>query len=159
MKNLINKICSIKLVRKVLDNEGLMQFIKFGIVGFTNTVLSYVIYVLTLWALKPHGLHFDYIIGNLLAFVISVAWSFIWNYKFVFTDVDESERVWWKALIKTYISYAFSGLVVDNVLAIMLVDLFHVPKLISPIICLLITVPLNFIMNKFWAFKSDKKDK
>lgn len=158
MKKLISKICEIKIVRKCLDNEAFVQFIKFGIVGFSNTVLSYLIYLFVLWALKSFGWHFDYVIANIAGFVISVAWSFFWNSKYVFKEKEGTQRVWWKALVKTYVSYSFSGLVVDNFLAILLVDLFGVPKLIAPIICLLITVPLNFVMNKFWAFR-DKKDK
>lgn len=156
MKKLINKFSENRLVKKVLDCEPLMQVIKFGIVGFSNTVISYVIYLLVLWAMKPLGWRFDYVVGYVVAFILSVLWSFFWNSKYVFKSAENETRVWWKALLKTYVSYAFSGLFLDTLLGMLLVELLHVPKEISPIICLLVTVPVNFVLTKFWAFKGKK---
>lgn len=144
-----------RTLRVLLQFDSILQFVKFGIVGLSNTIISYVLYLVVLWILKNQNVSWDYIAGNLIAFVLSVLWSFYWNNKYVFKKDENSERSWWKALIKTYISYGFSGIILTNILAYLWVDILGISKLIAPIITLVATVPLNFIMNKLWAFKNN----
>lgn len=47
----------------------------------------------------------------------------------------------------------FTGLFLNTVLSVLWVQILGISKMIAPIVNLLISVPLNFIMNKFWAFK------
>ena len=135
--------------------QGFLQFIKFGIVGVSNTVVSYVIYVISLLLFQKNGwfVKTDYLIAQVIAFVLSVLWSFYWNRKYVFNSEDGEAVSWYKALIKTYISYAFTGLFLNTVLSVLWVQILGISKMIAPIVNLLISVPLNFIMNNFWAFK------
>lgn len=91
------------------------QFIKFGIVGLSNTIISYVLYVGVIFILNPFGLKWDFFVANIVSFVLSVLWSFYWNNKYVFKVESNNERIWWKTLIKTYLSYALTGLVLNNV--------------------------------------------
>ena len=135
--------------------QGFLQFIKFGIVGVSNTVVSYVIYVISLLLFQKNGwfVKTDYLIAQVIAFVLSVLWSFYWNRKYVFNSEGGEAVPWYKALIKTYISYAFTGLFLNTVLSVLWVQILGISKMIAPIVNLLISVPLNFIMNKFWAFK------
>ncbi len=134
--------------------QALIQFIKFGIVGLSNTVISYLIYVITLFTLQKSNIlpSVDYLIAQFVGFILSVLWSFYWNNKFVFSDNHEN-RNWIYALAKTYFSYAFTGLFLNSVLSLLWVEVFYMSKMVAPIINLLVSVPLNFIMNKFWAFK------
>ena len=137
-----------------------IQFVKFGIVGLSNTIISYVIYVLGLALFQKICIlpRIDYLVAQFMGFVISVLWSFYWNNKFVFAE-DAEKRNIFHALIKTYISYAFSGLFLNSILSVLWVEMFEWPKLIAPIINLTISVPLNFFMNKFWAFKGKTNDR
>lgn len=75
----------------------------------------------------------------------------------VFVTSEESERVWWKALIKTYISYSLTGLFLNSILLILWVKICGMSEFVAPILNLLISVPLNFLINKFWAFKATNK--
>lgn len=94
-----------------------------------------------------------YLAASLIGFVVSVLNAYYWNNKYVFqTDAGES-RVWWKTLIKTFASYAGTGLVLSNILLILWVEILHWPEIIGPLINLLVTIPLNFMLNKYWAFK------
>lgn len=135
--------------------ESLLQFVKFGIVGLSNTVISYVLYVGALLIFqKNHWIPtMDYLIAQVIAFVLSVLWSFYWNNKYVFKKNEGEERSLLQALIKTYISYAFTGLFLNSILSVLWVEVLSIPKIVAPIINLLVSVPLNFIMNKFWAFR------
>ena len=157
MKNL-----SVKILKKdYADNQhaAFMQFVKFGIVGVSNTVISYVLYAATLLILQKADLFpkTDYLWAQIVAFILSVLWSFYWNNKMVFVTSEESERVWWKALIKTYISYSFTGLFLNSILLMLWVKICGMSEFVAPILNLLISVPLNFLINKFWAFKATNK--
>lgn len=147
-----------KLIGKELSNHTFtvfMQFVKFGIVGVSNTIISYVLYALSLLTFQKIGLFpkIDYLLAQVIAFVLSVLWSFYWNNKMVFVPERGKKRSIWKALLKTYVSYSFTGLFLNSILLILWVQIFYVSEFVAPIINLLVSVPLNFVINKFWAFK------
>lgn len=126
--------------------EASLQFVKFGIVGVLNNLISYGTY-LALWFLGVH-----YMIANIIGFSVSVFNSYYWNNKYVFSS--DKKRVWWKTFFKTYISYAGTGIILSNILLFLWVDKIGISAIISPIINLIITVPINFVVNKFWAYKN-----
>lgn len=129
------------------------QFIKFGIVGVSNTIISYLLNVLVLYILASFNLPWDWLAGNIVAFLLSVLWSFYWNNKYVFTLEEGKERNIGRALLKTYIAYGFTGIILTNILSFIWINCFEISKYIAPLINLVISVPLNFIINKRWAFK------
>lgn len=135
-------------MKKYLNREGLLQFIKFGIVGVSNTLISYVTYTICVF------LGANYLIGNLVGFVVSVLNSFYWNNKYVFKSGEGQTRSWIATLLKTFAAYAGTGLVLSSVLLVLWIDVLHIPELIAPLINLVVTIPLNFLINKFWAFKT-----
>ena len=141
-----------------MRSETLIQFVKFGIVGLSNTLVGYVIYVITLRLLKAAHIfpRFDIYIAQLVMFLLSVLWSFYWNNKMVFRAEEGENRKWLPALMKTYASYAFTSLFLSEVLLLLWVRLLGISEYIAPLINLLITVPLNFLMQKYWAFRNTK---
>ena len=136
--------------------ETVLQSIKFGIIGISNTVISYVLYIMILWLLQYIDLFssWDYLFSQAVSFLLSVYWSFYWNNKLVFTLSSGEYRSWWRSLIKTYISYSFTGLFLNWILLYVWIELIDVSEYVAPLINLIVTVPLNFIINKYWAFKS-----
>lgn len=134
--------------------ETFVQFLKFGIVGLSNTFISYFIYLFFLWLFQKTGVfeRFDYLIAQFIGFVISVCWSFFWNNKYVFKEGNK-KRSMFRSFVKTFVSYASTGLVLSSILSFIWVELLFIPKSLAPIINLLFTVPLNFVLNKLWAFK------
>ncbi len=131
-------------------DRSIMQFIKFGVVGVSNTFIAYFTYVLICM------MGFNFHIGNLAGFVTATLNSFYWNNRYVFKIEENESRTWWKALAKTFVSYGFSGLVVTEILLIFWIDVIGVSSYVAPILNLFITVPLNFMLNKLWAFKKEK---
>lgn len=155
MDGLIRKILGIMHIRLSESTEkALIQFIKFGIVGVSNTLLSYAINVAVLLILSPLNISRDYFIANIISFIISVAWSFFWNNKYVFKQREGEKRNIVSALLKTYVSYGVTGLVLANVLSFLWVDVLGISKYIAPLLNLVISVPVNFLLNKLWAFKA-----
>ncbi|MCL2102199.1 MAG: GtrA family protein [Fibromonadales bacterium] len=122
------------------------QFLKFGLVGVANTLISYFVYV----ALTYLGLY--YLLSNVIAFVVSMINAFYWNNKHVFKENRENRKAVNSAFYMV-ISYAFSGLAVGSALLYVLVDVLGISKYIAPFFGLCITVPLNFVLNKFWVFR------
>jgi putative flippase GtrA len=131
-------------------NKTVIQFIKFGIVGFSNTLISYIIYASLVY------LDIHYFIASIIAFAISVLNSFYWNNKYVFKKDNGQKRNLLHSLLKTYVSYAFTGLIIHNLLLFVFIDIMHISKYIAPLFVLIVTVPLNFVLNKLWAFKPEK---
>lgn len=130
----INKTDSVK--------SDFIQFIKFGIVGLSNTVIALITYYLLLFL----GCH--YLIANVIAWVVSVFNAYYWNHGYVF----QSDTHWFRVLVKTYLSYGVSFLL-GTALLIIFVELVGISDKIAPLLTLIITIPTNFVMNKFWAFK------
>ncbi len=132
-----------------------LQFVRFGLVGLSNTAVSYVLYLLSLLLFRKLGIWegTDYLIAQLIAFLLSVLWSYFWNSRKVFVQKEEEKRSVWRTLLKTYISYSFTGLFLNSILLLLWVQILHVSEFLAPVINLLISVPLNFLISKFWAFK------
>lgn len=154
----IFKFIVYKMLRLSLSEEtwdGLMQFVKFGIVGLSNTLIGYLIYAISLKGLRAVNIFpkIDIYIAQLIMFLLSVLWSFYWNNKEVFKTEGEEHRNIFAALLKTYISYAFTSLFLSEILLLLWVKVLFISEYIAPIINLIITVPLNFVIQKFWAFK------
>lgn len=160
MQNLIKTLC-IKILRQFNTEiseqkaENLTQFIMFGIVGVSNTVISYLLNILILVLLRPLELSWDYMAGNTVAFVLSVLWSFYWNNRLVFVQGEGRQRNLWKALLKAYAAYGLTGILLNNILSWLWITVFHISKYVAPLINLIISVPLNFIINKLWTFNED----
>lgn len=131
--------------------ETIVQFIKFGTVGAINTVLSYAITNGAYYLLHLHEQ-----ISNIIAFVITVFISFMLNGKFVFTE-NKEERNFWKSLLKVYASYSVTGVFLTAILLYIEEELLGIPHYIATLMNLVVTIPLNFILNKFWAYKEKKE--
>lgn len=151
MRGIIYKIMPLSLADKIC--EKVIQFVKFGLVGVSNTLVSYVIYVLFLILFQRVGLfpNKDYLIAQFIGYVLSIFWAFYWNQKCVF-NADESKVVWYIALAKSFIAYSFTGVFLNSFLSYIWVEIVGISKLVVPIVNLFINVPANFLLNKLWIF-------
>lgn len=129
----------------------LWQFFKFGLVGVSNTVVSMAIYYLFLWINEDL-----YMLGSVLGAVLSILNAFIWNDLFVFKGNAKDIKSVLIRLGKTYVSYGGTT-IFSNVLLWLEVGLLHISKVYAPIVNLLITIPLNYLINKFWTFRDKKQ--
>ena len=123
------------------------QFFKFGIVGLSNTAVSMAVYYVFLW-IDPNL----YMLGSILGTILSIANAFLWNDLFVFPNKDRSVKGILKRLGKTYISYGGTS-ILSNVLLWLEVTFLQVSKTWAPVVNLLVTIPLNFVINKLWTFR------
>ena len=157
--NLILKPFGKKLTEE--QEKQLLQFGKFGVVGISNTIVSYLLNVGTLFALEKLDLFqdIDIYIGNGVAFFLSVLWSYYWNNRYVFKEDPNKKRVWWKTVLKTYAAYALTGIGLANLTSYFFVKVLHWSKYIAPIVNIVVGVPINYVINKFWAYGEKRKKK
>ena len=85
---------------KLYKNKAIIEFIKFGIVGVSNTVISLLIYYILVY------FKFHYLSANISAWIISVYNAFYWNQRYVF----KSDNKWYISLLKTYLTYGLTFL-------------------------------------------------
>lgn len=134
-----------------MKKATLIQFIKFGLVGGLNVVLSYLITNGCYYSLHLHEQ-----ISNFISFVITVLISYLLNSRFVFEPEEGEQQPWYRALAKVYASYALTELLLTGILLFIEVRLLLIPHYFATLINLCVTVPLNFILNKFWAYRKQK---
>ncbi len=127
------------------------QFFKFGLVGLSNTAVSFGTYYLILW-INPDL----YMLGSILGTILSIANAFFWNDRFVFSGNSNDFKSKMKRLGKAYVSYGGTS-ILSNVLLWVQVGLLGVSKRWAPLVNLCITIPLNFLINKFWTFKKEEQ--
>lgn len=137
--------------KKTVDE--LSKFVKFALIGFTNTALSYALNVAVLLLLKPWQVSWDYIAGNIISFALSVLWSWYWNSRVVFRPNSADERLPLRTLLKSYAAYAVTGIFLNNVLSWVWIMKLSISKYAAPLINLCISVPLNFILHRFWIYE------
>lgn len=149
----------------------MQQFIKFGLIGICNSAVNYIVYAVCIRA----GMH--YIIANMIGFVITVFFAYLLQKQFVFREESQgSQQVWWKILLKTYLSYAFTGLVLANVLSVLWMEILGLDVFLKPVykwtqnwfqwedaytfaeyvvpfVNVVLIMPVNFILNKFWTYR------
>ena len=130
-------------MEKRLINIGI-EFIKFGIVGVSNTLISLTIYYI--FVAIDRDL---YIIGNCVGFVVSVLNAYYWNRRYVFKTSNKGHI---KAIARTFASYGFT-FILSTVILYVMVSIVNVSEFIAPIVSLVVTIPVNFLLNKFWSFK------
>lgn len=124
--------------------QTLWQFIKFGVVGASNTAISLGIYYLFIWINRDL-----YIAGQIVGFLVSVLNAYYWNNRYVFQGGGKWD---WKKLLKTYLAYGSTTLL-SLALSIVEVEWLHLSELLVPILNLCITIPLNFVVHKFWVYR------
>ena len=155
LKTILEKIAALFKLQ-FSDNmiQSLTQFIKFGLIGVTNTLIYFIVNAIVIILLRPFALSYDFIIGNILGFLISVLWSFYWNNRYVFSNNGTNQRSMYGALMKAYMSYGFTGIILNNILSYIWFHIFGISKIVGPLLNVIFTVPINFLLNKYWAFKN-----
>lgn len=151
--------------------KNIWQFIKFGLVGLSNTLISEIIYALIV-CLRGH-----YLLASFTGFVVSIFNAYYWNSRYVFKeDAEKEKRVGWKVLAKTFVAY-LGGFVANIVLLALWIDVLHIAGYMEPLkeylyqrniyffdaevlgnliaegINQVLIVPMNYLINKLWAYR------
>lgn len=132
------------------SRKGVAQFVKFGLVGVGNTVVSMAVYYIVLW-LNPNL----YLLGSILGAALSILHGFLWSNYYVFPQKGQTVQELFRSLGRCYLSYGGTS-VLSSLMLWIEVSCWKMDRLYAPAINLLITIPLNFILNKLWVFGRKK---
>lgn len=130
-------------IRQISDLKIFKQLRRFLIIGGVATTISYSVFLISIHLFSLH-----YIIANILAFFISIIFSYNLNKRWSF-EVAEQQK---SHLPQYLILYLVSLLVGTFILKITIDSLQIIPE-IAFIISLFFTTTMNFIGTKFFVFK------
>lgn len=123
-------------------NDGVIRFIKFGMVGVINTLVNWIIFFI----LNALGMY--YILANIIAYILGTVNSYLWNTLWVFKYKDKAST---ETTIK-FIILNLIGLGLNTGILYVLVDLCNLNKFIGLVTTTAIVMIINYIVNKIWVF-------
>lgn len=139
----------LKQIKEKLLTREVILYVIFGIgTTLVNLGLFYILNSLLKW---------DENLSNIIAIVCAVLFAYITNKDLVFHSKAESQKEKMAEFLKFISGRAFT-MVVEFVGCWILFQT-AIPEIISKLFVTVIVVVLNFFISKFFAFKSNNKDK
>jgi putative flippase GtrA len=128
-----------RIVRKPL----VLQFVKFGVVGVSNTLIAFAVYTLLL---KVFGVW--YVAASGLGFAVGAVNGFLWNRAWTFRGHvgDALTPVRWFVVQSC-------GLLLDLGLVYVCVDGVGLGKLVGQAVTTVVVTVLTFFANRAWTFR------
>lgn len=111
------------------------QLIKFIGAGGVNTIITYLLYLILLLVLS-------YQISYTITYIFGIFLSYWLNIKFVFQEKGSKKKILLFPLV-----YVFQYLIGMLILYIV-IDKLNTPKELGPIIVIIVTLPLTFLLSK-----------
>ncbi len=130
-----------------LNAPALVQFVKFGTVGVSNTLLSFAVYTLLLkafgvWYVAASGIGFT--VGAVNGFLLNRRWTFRGHIGDALTPVR-------------WFVVQGCGLGLNLSLVYLFVDGIGMDKLIGQVPATAIVTVVTFLVNRAWTFKMHPK--
>lgn len=123
--------------------KTLTEFIKYGVVGVSNTVVTaVVIYVMM------KGLGCPDVLSNVVGYIAGVVNSFVWNKQWTF----RSEAAWGKSALRFGIAFGICY-VLQLLLLIYLNQTLSIDPYYNQLIAMVFYTGINFLFNKYYAFR------
>ncbi len=119
-----------------------IQLAKFGAVGASGYILNLVVFA----ALLGLGAH----VAAAISFVVAAASNYWWNRHWTFAQSKGSVG----AQGMRFFIVALVGFAVNQFWLFLFIDTFHWRKVVSQAIAIVLVVPLNFLGNKLWSFRT-----
>lgn len=139
-----NPSISVATARRLPGTHVAVQFVKFGIVGVSNTLLTLAVYTLLL---KVFGVW--YLAASAIGFVAGATNGFLLNRRWTFRGHigDALTPVRW-AIVQG------CGLVVNEGLLYLFVHDAHLDKLLAQVAGIVVVTTSTFFANRAWTFRA-----
>jgi len=125
--------------------EFAIQFLRFTIVGAFGTIIQLIIlYVLT------EFLGVYYILSSFLGYIVVFSFGFLLNK--IWTFKESLRHKIFSKYIK-FLTVCLFSLIINLILLYMLTEFFYIYYMISQLIVAFISLWVNFLGNKIWAFR------
>ena len=136
-----------------MDKKIIKQFKElfvYGIFGVLTTIVNIIVYTFF-----TKELSFHYLIANIVAWIIAVAFAFITNKIFVFNSKSWKSNVWVKGLAKFVGARLVTG-ILDMIMMYVMVDLLILNDVFSKVVVNIIVILTNFVFSKLFIFKKNQ---
>lgn len=137
-----------KLINIYKDKKEIINYLIIGVLTTLVSLITY--YLLTFTILDPNN-DIQLQIANIISWIISVAFAYITNRKFVF----ESKSKDIKKELSKFISSRITTLIIDMLLMFILVSLLHFNDKVIKLIVQVIVIILNYIFSKLFVFNKN----
>ena len=127
--------------------RGVRQFVKFGVVGVTSTVIDWVIY---LALTRVFGTF--YLIAKVISFLVSVINSYVWNRRWTFRSTEPKKL----HQFSKFLVVAAIGLGLNTLIMYIVVSKLLLHDIIGLVLATGIVMIWNFLANKFYTFKESQ---
>lgn len=124
--------------------NDLVKFIKFSIVGVSNTLISIASFYIFFEFL---GIY--YIIASTLSYIVGLINSYFWNLRWTFQH-QHSSGVLFKFIIVNVLALSLKLAIIS-----ILVESLQIPELFAEIIAMGFAIVINFGGNRFWTFSKN----
>ena len=144
-------------LKKFLKDERFRELLVYGVVGVLTTAINYCVYigVTHLWAALV-GCAADHpaliLVANVAAWILSVAFAFWANKKYVFRSPEWTREVL-RREVPGFVTARLLSLGFDVVFVESCVLLLGMNHLIAKLLSNVIVVILNYFASKFWIFR------
>lgn len=129
------------------DDKVKGQFIRFCLVGLTNTLIDFSVYLLLTRFFGFWSKH--YLVANFIAFSTAATWSYFFNKYWTFQDQAKPQAV---QFIK-FFAVSLIGLCINETILFSLVHFLKLYDLIAKACAIAVVTLWNFSANKYWTFK------
>ena len=130
-------------IKKIINTQTILYVI-FGILTTMVNLISYYFF--------SNIMSINYLISNMISWIISVLFAYITNKFYVFNSKDTSKDIIIKEFIK-FVNCRLTSGIIEMILLFLLVDMLAVNDIISKLVIGVIVVILNFIFSKLFVFK------
>lgn len=137
-----------KIVGLFNKYKELIMYLIFGVLTTVVSLVSY--YLLTITILNPEsGIQLQ--IANILSWIISVAFAYITNRKYVF----ESKSKEFVKEISSFVGGRVATLLMDMAIMFIFVTVLHLNDKLFKLISQVVVIVGNYIISKIFVFKKD----
>lgn len=121
------------------------ELARYGFWGIITVLVNFLSYVLLI------KIGVSYIIANIISIIVSKTFAYISNKYFVFKNAEN--KISLKEVVKFIFARGTSGLV-DFFGLIILVSYIKMDEIYGKVIIVIITTIINYILGKYFVFKS-----
>jgi len=122
-------------------NHTFLEAIKFGLVGISNTAITFIVYSILVY------LNIQYALANLCGYALAMINSYLLNSKYVFKQKQTKQNIS-KFILVNIVMYGISTL-----LLFIFIDILYMNDYLAQGMSIVICTAINFLFTKFWTFK------
>ena len=139
-------------IKKIIDKVFTKEIILYVIFGVLTTVVSLLTYYICVGTFLNAENSVQLQIANIIAWVVSVAFAYITNRKFVFESKNQNKI----SEATKFVTSRISTLLMDMLIMFLGVTILKLNDKIIKLISQVVVIVANYVFSKIFVFKKNK---